>query len=89
LTSTDCRVPLVPKFSVSSVDGSTLPLPETVVWITPAVACTVSVEVRAELDGGPISVIARAISAAAAAASRTSGNGVVRLSRRPYIVNRL
>jgi hypothetical protein len=61
-------VPLVAKLSVTLVAGSTLPLPDTLLWTTPRAAVTVSVEVRAELFGVPMSAIPNAIMAAAIAA---------------------
>jgi hypothetical protein len=57
LRSTLFSVPLVAKFTSSSVLGSTLPVPDTVVCTTPSAAVTSSVEVRAELAGVPSSPI--------------------------------
>ena len=69
--------------SVSSMPGSTVPLPATVAWTTPSVALTSSVEVRAELvAGAPSCVIAKMMMAAAAAASSaTYHRGTTRLLR--------
>jgi hypothetical protein len=46
------------KLTVTSVPAATLPVPVTVDWTTPCSAVTTSWEVRAEVVGGPISVIA-------------------------------
>jgi hypothetical protein len=70
LTSTFDRVPLVWKFTSMSEPASTLPLPVTVDWTIPLSAVTSSVEVRAELVGGPMSEMARMAMAIAATASR-------------------
>jgi hypothetical protein len=75
-------VPLVGKLRVTLVDGSTLPLPDTVVWMTPSVAWTVSVEVRAVLAGGPISVTASAITPIAIRPRTYKNQGLTGLSRR-------
>jgi hypothetical protein len=52
-TYTCCNVPLVLKFTFTSVPASTLPLPLTVDWTTPSCAVTSSLAMRAELEGGP------------------------------------
>jgi hypothetical protein len=75
VTSTLCSVPLVAKLTAWSTPGSTLPLPETVVWTTPLAAVTVSFEVRAELVGVPSSVMPMAITASATPASRMMYHG--------------
>lgn len=87
LTSTDWRVPLVAKLTAWSVAGSTLPVPETVVWTTPSSAWTVSLEVRAELVGGPICVIAMTTITAATAASRYRGHEVAKRDERGVTVS--
>ena len=65
LTYTSWSVPLVLKLTVTSVPAAMLPLPVTVDWITPCAAVTISLDVRAELVGGPISDTARAATAIA------------------------
>jgi hypothetical protein len=75
-------VPLVWKLTDTSVPACTLPVPETVDWTTPSCAVTSSREVRAELVGGPICVMAKATTAAVSTASRYRGHGRARPSRR-------
>jgi hypothetical protein len=65
LTYTSWRVPLVLKLTVTSVPAAMLPVPVTVDWTTPGAAFTISVDVRAELVGGPISATASAATAIA------------------------
>jgi hypothetical protein len=81
LTYTWESVPLVLKFTLSSVPAWTLPLPETVDWTTPFCAVTICVEVRAELAGSPIWAIARTATASAATASVYRCHGRRRVSR--------
>lgn len=69
VTYTCDSVPLVWKFTLTSVPAWTFPLPETVDWTIPFSAVTICVEVRAELAGGPIWAIARTARATAATAS--------------------
>jgi hypothetical protein len=52
-----------------------LPVPETVDWTTPSAAVTIWREVRAELVGGPICVIAKATMPAVMSTSRYTGHG--------------
>jgi hypothetical protein len=47
-------VPLALKLTSTSVPAAMLPLPVTVDWTTPCSALTISLDVRAELLGGPI-----------------------------------
>jgi hypothetical protein len=51
--------------------GSTLPVPVTVDWTTPFAAVIVSLDVRAELVGGPICRIANTTAAANTTSSPT------------------
>jgi hypothetical protein len=51
-------VPLVWKFTLTSLPAWTLPVPDTVDWTIPFWALTSCVDVRAELAGGPISATA-------------------------------
>jgi hypothetical protein len=69
LTSTADSVPLVWKFTLTSLPPWTLPVPETVDWTMPFSAVTICVEVRAELVGAPIWATPRATMATAATAS--------------------
>ena len=64
-TYTSWSVPLELKLTVTSVPAAMFPLPVTVDWITPCSAVTVSLDVRAELVGGPISDTASAATAIA------------------------
>jgi hypothetical protein len=75
VTFTLCSVPPVAKLTAWSTPGSTLPLPETVVWTTPFAAVTVSFEVRAELVGVPSSVMPMAMTTAATPASPMTYHG--------------
>jgi len=68
-TYTCASVPLVWKLTSTSVPASTLPLPDTVDWTTPSCALTTSVEVRAELVGGPTSETASTTTRTATPAS--------------------
>jgi hypothetical protein len=72
-------VPLVWKFTATSVPASTLPLPETVDWTTPFSAVTTCVDVRAELVGGPISVTARTAMVTASTARTYKYQGLLNL----------
>ncbi|HSO99730.1 MAG TPA: hypothetical protein VLP43_12320 [Solirubrobacteraceae bacterium] len=74
LTYTAESVPLALKFACTSVAGSTLPEPVTVVWTRPFSAVTSSREVREVLVGWPSWVIATTITAAAASARRMSSH---------------
>jgi hypothetical protein len=73
-------VPLVWKFTSRSLPASTLPVPDTVDWTTPFAAVTICVEVRAELDGGPIWPMAKTTIVSAAAASTYRYQGRLRRS---------
>ena len=64
LTFSVCSVPLVWKLASTSVPGSTFPVPVTVDCTMPEAAVTVSVDVRAELVGGPSSITAATMAAA-------------------------
>jgi hypothetical protein len=57
------------KFTLTSVPAAMFPLPVTVDWTTPCPAVRTSREVRAELVGGPIWVIASTAAATATTAS--------------------
>jgi hypothetical protein len=81
-TYTFCSVPLVLKFTLTSVPACTLPLPETVVCTTPSAAVTVCVDVLAELLGGPISAIASTATATASKPRMYRCHGLEARSRR-------
>ena len=57
------------KFTVSSVPAAMFPVPDTLDCTTPCAAVTISLEVRAELVGGPISVMASTATTIATTAS--------------------
>src|ERR1700733_3303077 len=67
---------------VSSVPAAMLPVPLTVDCTTPCSAVTISLDVRAELVGGPISVIASTATAMATTASTYRNQGLGGRSRR-------
>ena len=69
-TSTLWRVPLALKLTATSVDGSTFPEPVTVDCTTPFWAAMTSRDVRAELEGAPISTTPRTATAIATAPRR-------------------
>jgi hypothetical protein len=79
-------VPLVWKFAWTSVPASTLPVPVTVDCTTPLAAVTISVDVRAELVGGPNSMTAATTAAANTANSTRTGQDSRSFTRPPSLL---
>lgn len=73
------------KLTVTSVPAAMFPLPVTVDCTTPCSAVTISLEVRAELVGGPISDTASAATAIATTPSTYRSQGLEGRSRRVFM----
>jgi hypothetical protein len=70
----------------TSVPGSTFPVPVTVDCTTPLAAVTISVEVRAELVGGPSSITAATTAAANTATRPRMCQGTLMFTQPPTLL---